>query len=48
MKIENLSVSYGKKVVYENFNLEFDEGGITCLLGESGCGKSTVASILMG
>ncbi|MGN0807932.1 MAG: ABC transporter ATP-binding protein [Candidatus Coproplasma sp.] len=48
MKIENLSVSYGKNRVYDNFNLEFDGSGVTCILGESGCGKTTVLNAIAG
>lgn len=48
MKIENLSVSYGKNKVYDNFNLEFDDRGVTCLLGESGCGKTTILNAIAG
>lgn len=48
MKIENLSVSYGAKKVYDNFNLEFDDSGVTCILGESGCGKTTILNAIAG
>ena len=48
MKIENLSVSYGETKVYENFNLEFENSGVTCLLGESGCGKTTILNAIAG
>ncbi len=41
-EIKNLSVSYGKNKVYENFSLSADERVITCILGESGCGKTTL------
>ena len=41
-EIKNLSVSYGQNKVYENFNLDIEEGKITCILGESGCGKTTL------
>ena len=46
MKIESLSVSYGKTKVYENFNLEIGDSGVTCLLGESGCGKTTILNAI--
>lgn len=41
-EIKNLSVSYGDNKVYEDFSLTLKEGGITCVLGESGCGKTTL------
>lgn len=36
-----------REVLY-GFGLDFPMGGFTAIVGESGCGKSTVASILMG
>lgn len=42
IEISNLTKRYGKDTVYENFNLTLEEGKITCLLGESGCGKTTL------
>jgi ABC-type multidrug transport system fused ATPase/permease subunit len=32
--------------LFENLNLQFRRG-ITVLMGESGCGKSTIVSLLM-
>lgn len=42
MKIENLSVQYGDRVVFSNFHLEIVDGEITCILGNSGVGKTTL------
>lgn len=42
IEINNLTVKYGKKTVYDGFNLNVEDGKITCLLGESGCGKTTL------
>lgn len=42
IQITNLTKKYGTHTVYENFNLSFEEGKITCILGESGCGKTTL------
>lgn len=42
IKINNLTVKYGEKTVYDGFNLNVEDGKITCLLGESGCGKTTL------
>ena len=37
-----------EREILHGVDLEFPRGGFTALVGESGCGKSTVASILMG
>lgn len=42
MKIENFSVKYDDRVVFSNFNLEISHGEITCILGNSGVGKTTL------
>lgn len=49
IRCENLSFSYeeNREVLHE-VNLEFTQGSFTSLVGESGCGKSTIAAILMG
>lgn len=47
----NLSFSYKDnpdKEIINNANLTFTKGSLTALVGESGCGKSTIAAILMG
>jgi len=38
----------GPAVIVRDFTLDVAEGEFVCLLGHSGCGKSTVLSILMG
>lgn len=48
IKIENLTVNYGKKVVYDNFNLQTEDEKVTCILGESGCGKTTLLNAVAG
>jgi len=35
-------------VIVKNFNLKLNEGEFACIIGHSGCGKSTVLSIAMG
>lgn len=49
IQCKNLSFSYdGSRQVLNNLNLLFPENKFTAIVGESGCGKSTVASILTG
>src|SRR5262245_25196689 len=38
----------GPSIVVENFNLTVKEGEFVCLIGHSGCGKSTVLSMIAG
>ena len=39
---------HGPAEIVRDFNLYVQQGEFVCLLGHSGCGKSTVLSILMG
>ena len=46
---KDLSFSYDKeREVLHGVDLSFPKGGFTAIVGESGCGKSTVTGILMG
>ncbi len=47
--IKNVSFSYdGKREILKDISMEFPSGSFISLVGESGCGKSTIAGILAG
>lgn len=48
MKIVNLSKGYGKLKVIDNLNMEFEKNKINVILGESGCGKTTLLNMISG
>lgn len=47
-RIDGVSVRYGNKVVLENLTLDIEERAITCIIGLSGAGKSTILRLLNG
>lgn len=46
MKIKGLFKSFGKKIIFNNFSLDIIDGKKTYIMGESGCGKTTLLRIL--
>ena len=48
VKIDNVSFSYAKIPLIENFSLEVKDGSFTTLLGPSGCGKTTLLRLIAG
>ncbi len=48
LTISNLSKSYECKAIFENFNLELEEGLVYGIFGANGCGKSTLLNIIAG
>ncbi len=47
-RLENIGVRYGAKVVMQNLSLDIVEGAITCIIGLSGAGKSTILRLING
>ncbi len=48
LKIENLTVEVGGRVILENLNLEISSGSTLVLFGPNGSGKSTLIKAIMG
>ena len=47
-RLDDVSVRFGERVVLQNCSLEVPEGAITCIIGLSGAGKSTILRLLDG
>ncbi len=46
--VNNLSLRYGKRVLFEDVNLKFTEGNCYGIIGANGAGKSTFLKIISG
>ncbi|MFN4238777.1 MAG: ABC transporter ATP-binding protein [Vogesella sp.] len=48
LELESVSQSYGSKTVVNDMSFALQQGEIACLLGSSGCGKTTVLRCIAG
>lgn len=48
LKVENLSHSFGDKILYKDANIEIYKGEHVGIIGENGTGKTTLINILSG
>ncbi len=48
IKIRNMTLRYGEKLVLDHFSLDLPARGLTALSGPSGCGKTTLLRAMAG
>ena len=48
IKVRDVTLRYGEKLVLDRFSLEIPADGLTALSGPSGCGKTTLLRVLAG
>lgn len=48
IQIRNLNQRFKNEWLYQDFNLSFARGEITCIIGSSGCGKTTLLRMIAG
>lgn len=48
LQVENLSVQFGGRQILRGASCAVEAGTITCLVGESGCGKTTLLKSILG
>lgn len=46
--VNHLSFSYDKDIILADINMKVETGAFVCILGQSGCGKSTFLRLLSG
>lgn len=48
IEIKSICKAYGENQVLKDLSLSFPKGKVTCIMGQSGCGKTTLLRILAG
>ncbi len=48
LQLDHVSHAYGRQAIVDDLSISLEEGEIGCLLGASGCGKTTVLRLIAG
>ena len=47
LQVNNVSLRFGKRVLFEDVNIKFTDGNCYGLIGANGAGKSTLIEIIL-
>lgn len=48
LHINNACITFGTEVLFSGFNLKLERGETACIVGQSGCGKTSLLNAVMG
>ena len=48
LELEHIKKSFGDKMVVEDLSFSLEQGKLLCILGSSGCGKTTLGRAVLG
>lgn len=48
IRLENINMDYGKGNIFSDLNFKVEKNKVTTIIGESGCGKTTLLNIIAG
>lgn len=48
LSVNGIGKSFGEKTVLRGISFKLEQGSVTCIMGQSGCGKTTLINIILG
>ena len=48
LHINNACIAFGTEVLFSGFEMKLEKGETTCIVGQSGCGKTSLLNAVMG
>ena len=48
LHINNACIAFGTEVLFSGFSMKLERGETACIVGQSGCGKTSLLNAVMG